>query len=128
MIVLRFVLLLLLGALVWPALAHAQAAPGGGGGLVPCDRCEIPQLADVAVNIFNWLIKIGGAATVLAMVIAGARYIVAVLQGADSSAISAAKESLGYAIMGTIILLTAYVIVNTIYRVIFGGTVSVPGL
>lgn len=103
---------------------------GGGGGLVPCGKdkpCELKELVQVAVNIFNFLIKVGGAATVLAVVISGIRYFVAVFEGASSQAIGAAKTSLGYAILGTIILLTSYVVVNTVFRVL-GGTGKLPGL
>lgn len=89
---------------------------GGGGrtGLVPCDRCTIEDLVRLGVNIFNWLLAIGGAAALLAVIVAGIRYLIAVLQGADSSAIQAAKQSLTYAITGLVVLLTAVVIVRTV--------------
>lgn len=96
--------------------AHRSAARAreGGGGLVPCDLCTIEDLVRLGVNIFNWLLAVGGAAALLAVIVAGIRYLIAVLQGADSSAIQAAKQSLTYAIIGLVVLLTAVVIVRTV--------------
>lgn len=97
---------------------------GGGGGaagpIVPCGvgagakPCTLQQLVTLGVNIFNWLLAIGGATALLAVIVAGIRYLTAVLQGADSSAIAGAKQSLTYAIVGLVVMLTAVVIVRTV--------------
>jgi hypothetical protein len=68
----------------------------------------------LGVNIFNWLLAIGGAAALLALIVAGTRYFIAVFQGADSSAIAGAKQSVVYAIIGLVVLLTAVVLVRTV--------------
>ncbi|TSC71938.1 MAG: hypothetical protein G01um101438_824 [Parcubacteria group bacterium Gr01-1014_38] len=99
---------------------EAKATGGAGGPLVPCvgaEPCTLEQLKELGRNIFNWLLAIGGAAALLALIVAGIRYLTAVLQGADSSAIAAAKQSIVYAIIGLVVLLMAYVIVNTILNI-----------
>lgn len=112
----------------WALLVPYASAIGPAGPLVP-ERCQTEPcplsegssfgpLAEVVANVFNWLVVVGGAASVFAVVIAGTRYIVAVLSGADSGAIQAAKQSLGLAVLGVFLLLLSYVIVRTIATIL----------
>jgi len=90
--------------------------------LVPCvgdQPCMLDELKQLGVNIFNFLLAVGGAAALLAIIVAGLKYITGVLQGADSAAIGEAKKNLTYAIMGLLVLLLAFVIVHTIVATIF---------
>lgn len=116
-----------------PPRVQSSGGTTSSENLVPSDcqknPCPLDRLKEVAENIFNFLIKVGGAAAVLAVVIAGIRYIVAAL-GGESGAIQAAKQSLLYAIIGTVVLLTAYVIVRTVFTA-FGVSSTgstIPGL
>jgi uncharacterized membrane protein len=117
-------------------LPGGSLQPGGGlprppgrvttydpNALVPCqdEPCTLENLKVVVANIFNFLIRVGGAAAVLAVVIAGIRYIVAAF-GGESGAIQAAKQSLRFAVAGTLLLLLSYVIVRTITKTILKNT------
>lgn len=96
-----------------------------GGRLIPQEcqdtPCPVTAIGTVGQRIQRWLVNIGGAVAVLAVIIAGVRYIVAVFQGADAGAIAEAKKSLVYAIVGVVVLLIAYVLILTIFRAL-GGT------
>lgn len=93
-------------------------------GLVPCGSelrpCQLDDLRRLFTNVFNYLMLIGGAAALLALIVAGMKYIIGVLQGADEGTIREAKQNLTYAIVGLFVLLLAYVIVRTIVVVILG--------
>lgn len=111
------------------ALKQERQAREQSQGLIPCtdEPCTLDQLIELAVRIFNWLLALGGIVALLAVIVAGIRYLVGVFSG-ESGAMAAAKENLTYAIIGLAVLLLAFVIVRTIYVGIFGGTISVPGL
>lgn len=98
-------------------------------GLIPCtnEPCRLDELIELAVRIFNWLLALGGIVALLAVIVAGTRYLIAVFS-ADSGTMASAKENLTYAIIGLAVLLLAFVIVRTIYVVIFEGKIPVPGL
>lgn len=90
---------------------------------MPCQDgpCQLQELMLLGANIFNWLLLIGGAAALLALIVAGTRYLTAVLQGADSRAIEEAKHSVTYALIGLVVLLAAVVIVRTIINTLGKG-------
>lgn len=106
--------------------AKQGGPPGGVGGvrppgfsIVPCgvgsaETCTVQDLKKLGVNIFNFLLAMGGAAALLALVVAGMKYITGVLQGADESSIKNAKQNLTYAVVGLLVLLMAFVIVRTV--------------
>ncbi len=95
---------------------------GSAGGLVQCGQgekpCTLQELFGLGARIFNWLLATGGAVALLAIIWAGLKYILAVFQGADSSAIAGAKQSILYALIGLVVLLGAFVIVRTILSVL----------
>ena len=59
-----------------------------------------------AVNILLYII---GAISVIMLIIGGIRYVVS---GGDSSAVTAAKNTILYAVIGIIVALLAYALVN----------------
>lgn len=104
--------------------AGGGAGGAGGGGatgsqrrtLVPCGvgdapPCTLQELVKLGVNIFNYLLALGGVVALLAVIVAGIRYILAVFQEGD---IDAAKAALRNAIIGLVVLLLAVVIVRTV--------------
>lgn len=114
--------LFLLLALCVPLLASAQEfipSPSDvivpdQGGLVPCGQekpCTIQELITLGVNIFNWLLAIGGAAALLALIVAGIKYFTAATQGGD---VQEAKASVRNAVIGLVVLLAAVVLVRTV--------------
>lgn len=90
-------------------LARHQAMEGGG--LVECDVCTIRDFIRLGVKIFNWLLAVGGVAALLAFIVAGVRYLLAVYQGGD---VQGAKQAVVHAIVGLVVLLLAVVIVRTV--------------
>ncbi|MDP3685908.1 MAG: hypothetical protein Q8R32_03705 [bacterium] len=110
-----------------PGAGKGPGSGGAGGPLVTCDLCTIQDLVGLGIKIFNWLLAIGGAAALLALIVGGTKYITAVF-GAEGRDVAGAKQSLLFAIIGLVVLLMAYAIVNTVYRVVFKGTIDVPGL
>lgn len=114
---------------VWVALLLMPTAVlAGPTPLVDCgtDPCTFEKLKETVNNIYDLLILIGGAAAVLGIIAAGFSYFLAVFQGADTGRIRQAKTMLGYAILGTIFLLTSYVIVRSVCLAL--GTTQCPGL
>lgn len=93
------------------------AAPAGGGstgGLVPCGQggpCQLEQIKELGRNIFNFLLGLGAVAAVAAIVVGGFRYMTA---HGDPGSLAEAKQIVTWAIIGLVILLLAFVIVNTI--------------
>ena len=63
----------------------------------------------IFTTIVNILLYIIGAVAVIMLIIGGIRYVTS---GGDSSAVTAAKNTILYAIIGIIIALLAYAIVN----------------
>lgn len=115
-------LLLVFVAFSLPGVVRSQ---GAAGPLVPeeCQKepCPLELLETVVANVFNWLVIVAGSAAVLAVVVAGTRYIVAVLRGADSGAIAEAKQALTFAIFGTVLLLVSYLLVRTVCLALVGS-------
>ena len=60
-------------------------------------------------SIINVLLYVLGAVAVIMIVIGGLRYV---LSGGDSSAVTAAKNTILYSVVGLIVAILAYAIVN----------------
>ena len=67
---------------------------------------SVPGLIKDILNILSFIV---GAASVIMLVIGGMRYI---LSGGDSSAISSAKNTIVYAIVGLVVAVFAQIIVQ----------------
>ncbi len=97
--------------------ALAQCEQGIQGGLDAGANCAKgdDQQADLfgPTGIFrlitNVLLFIIGAISVIMLIIGGIRYVVS---GGDSSAVTAAKNTILYAVIGIIVALLAYALVN----------------
>lgn len=73
-------------------------------------------------TITNVLLFILGAVSVIMIIIGGLRYVIS---GGDSSAVTAAKNTILYAIVGVIVAILAYAIVNfVIGSFVPGGATS----
>lgn len=117
----------LAAALASAALLHPSEVRAQQPGLVPeiCreEPCPVTGIAVVGQNIQLWLVITGGSVAVLAVIIAGVRYIGAAFAG-DSGAIGEAKKRLTFAIIGVVVLLLAYVLIVTIFRAL--GRTNLP--
>lgn len=115
---LRFSILTLLAVLgiattVVPAPAYAQSAvdqiregvrvSGGNQGN------NSVRLQDRIRPIVNVVLFVLGAVAVIMIIVGGFRYV---LSGGDSSAVTSAKNTILYAVVGLIVAILAYAIVN----------------
>ena len=115
-------LLMAVGLIGAPLLAapavHAAIDPqtqicsgtGGKGGANGCSgNSTKDDLGGIVKTIVNVLLYIIGAVAVIVIIIAGFRYVTS---GGDSSKIAAAKNTILYAVIGLIVAILAYAIVN----------------
>jgi hypothetical protein len=72
-------------------------------------------------NITNVLLFIVGALSVIMLIIGGLRYVVS---GGSSSAVTAAKNTVLYAIVGLVIAFLAYAVINFVINTLAPGAVS----
>lgn len=98
-----------------PALAQCTSdASGGLSGGANCAQ-GVDQQSDlfgssgVFTTITNVMLFIIGAISVIMLIIGGIRYVVS---GGDSSAVTNAKNTILYAVIGIIVSILAYAIVN----------------
>jgi len=127
---------LLLPMLLASPLASAQGAPpnaqpanptpieGDNGGFVPCgntpsDPCNISHLFRGFIVIVNYLVAMAGFVAVFAMVYSGFRMVMS--QGDDGGGLKDAKGRLAGAVIGLLIVMAAFVLINTL----FTGSLSV---
>ena len=89
------------------AISCAQGGAGASGqsGGVP--------LATFLKNIVNILLYLIGAIAVIVIIIGGLRYVTS---GGDSSQMTAAKNTILYAVIGVIVAILAYAIVNFVLQ------------
>ncbi|HRJ06793.1 MAG TPA: hypothetical protein PK096_01450 [Candidatus Saccharibacteria bacterium] len=70
-------------------------------------------------TITNVLLFVLGAISVIMIIIGGLRYVIS---GGNSTAVTAAKNTILYAIVGVIVALLAYAIINFVLDSFTGGT------
>ena len=80
-------------------------------GLVPCDGpdCNICDITTLMNNVITWLIGFGSIIAVIAIVHAGIKLVTS---GGNQSAVESAKSMAFNVVIGFIILLCAWLIVN----------------
>jgi hypothetical protein len=98
-------------------------------GLVPCTgdtqetTCTICDLIVGIKGIIDWFLKIVFATCILMLVVGGIMYIVS---AGNQNMVSHAKSAITYALIGIIIIFTAFLLITFIMRVISvkddGGT------
>ena len=90
----------------------SQAACSGGKGLdagASCGKTNNLELLSSIRVVTNTLLFIVGIAAVIVIVIGGLRYIVS---GGDPKGTAGAKDSILYAVVGLVVALLAFAIVN----------------
>lgn len=107
-----FIFLMVLTAL--PTLAWAQA-----GGLVPCSGpdCNTNDVVGFANNLISYLIQGLGIIAVIVMVYAGFKMVTS---AGDEGAWTKAKELFGNVIIGIILILASWLIVDTLLKGLTG--------
>jgi hypothetical protein len=91
------------------------------GSIVPSNTDSIDGLIQVAVNIYNCILCLVGAITLLFVVIGG---VVLILSGGSSERISTGRKIIVGAIIGLIVVLASVVIVNFAIKAL-GGTMTI---
>lgn len=112
----------LVAPVLHPVVANAVDCTVAGGSLQDGVKCaKGTDQADtlfgtggIFSTIVNVLLFIIGAVAVIMLIYGGIRYV---LSGGDASAVTAAKNTILYAIVGIIVAILAYAIVNfVVYR------------
>lgn len=80
-----------------------------GAGATTDDSAKGASLQDRLKDIVNIILFVLGAVAVIVIVIGGLRYV---LSAGDANAIKGAKDTILYAVVGLIVALLAYAIVN----------------
>ena len=93
-----------------PILADAASdAIKNGAGKACGDACGNNNLMLSLKNISNTLIFIAGALAVIILIVAGLRYIIS---NGDAKQVEGAKNTILYAVIGLIVAILAFAIVN----------------
>lgn len=80
-----------------------------GDGVTTAGGTNDQQLKPQIANVINVLLFIVGAVAVIMIVLGGLRYV---LSNGDSSQVTAAKNTVMYAVIGLVVALLGYAIVN----------------
>jgi hypothetical protein len=101
---------------VQPTDTYAQGAEGGLAGGAESARGDDQQenlFGDGGIfqTITNVMLFVIGAVSVIMLIIGGIRYVVS---GGDSSAVTSAKNTILYAVIGIVVAILAYALVNFI--------------
>jgi hypothetical protein len=99
---------LAVGTTVQAQTPKAEICKGINNGAT-CNQSGTNNLSGYIGNIVNILLFIIGAVAVIMIIIGGLRYV---LSGGDSSSIKSAKDTILYAVIGLIVAISAYAIVN----------------
>ena len=113
-------LILIIAIYLIPDLSTAQ----GPGGFVNCEGsgCSACNLVDMTNNIIKWLLGMIFLIFAALMVHAGFGLVTS---GGNPSALSAAKDKFKNALIGIVIVLSAWLIVNTIMvKLVSDGTTA----
>ena len=119
---LLFVASLSLGIFAAPvASANFSGGVQGGANSARGDdqTSELFGQTGIFRTITNVLLFILGAISVIMIIIGGLRYVVS---GGNATAVTAAKNTILYAIVGVIVALLAYAIINFVLSSFTGGT------
>ena len=107
---------------VTPSYAVDLTLQGGANSAKGADQAtDLFGASGIFTTITNVLLFILGAVSVIMIIIGGLRYVIS---GGDGSAVTAAKNTILYAIVGVIIAILAYAIVNFVIGsfTVGGGT------
>lgn len=116
--------------LLMPLTTIAQAPidtqSGGSGQFIPCSgtSCSACDLVKLANAIVTWLIAFVGILFAVLMVVAGFRLVTS---GGNQSALASAKSMLTNALIGFLLILGAWLLVDTLMRALLGDSGEITG-
>lgn len=107
--------------LLLPVLAYAQ------GPIIPCDgiHCTVKDLITMLVNIYNLIIGFAGSVALIFIIYGGVRMLYWSYMEEAPRELEDAKRTVSRAVTGFVIVLAAYLIVNTLLS--FFGITGGPG-
>lgn len=98
--------------------------PNIGEIIFPAGKSDITDLSSLIMAIINWLFGIAGALAVIAIIYSGIMYITAsgdiAKAGGNPTQAMKAKKNLTWAIIGIVVLLGTWFIVNQIGNILGG--------
>ncbi len=107
-------------ALIAPTTAAGDLSiQGGANSAKGSDQVtDLFGSAGIFSTITNTLLFILGAISVIMIIIGGLRYVIS---GGDSNAVSAAKNTILYAVVGIIVAILAYAVINFVINSFSAG-------
>jgi amino acid transporter len=95
----------------------------------PCDpstgiRCTETSIPQIFRTIINWALGIAFGVAVIFLIIGGFRYITA---GGNEESVEKGKSSVINALIGIVIIVLSYVIVNVVANLVTGNNSSLGG-
>lgn len=106
-----------------PTITHAQGRSdtspiGGSGGITNPLGSKDQTITDVLVKIVNWMLGLVAIVALIAIVISGGRMIFGFL---DEDQVKRAKTSILWAVIGLLVIILSYAIVNIVATEILGA-------
>ncbi|MDB5165230.1 MAG: hypothetical protein JWM00_120 [Candidatus Saccharibacteria bacterium] len=106
--------------LVAPSFAADLTIQGGANSAQGTDQTsDLFGSSGIFKTITNTLLFVLGAISVIMIIVGGLRYVVS---GGDSSAVNAAKNTILYAVVGVIVAILAYAIINFVISSFTNGS------
>lgn len=116
--------LLFLGVTLMPLASNGAVtcptnyAPSSAGVCIPSDTgLSSSTVADVLLTFMNWLLGLLGLFGIIAFVISGIQYLVS---AGDDDTISTAKRNMKYSIIGVMVALSGFVIIQAVNTLLQG--------
>lgn len=107
--------------LVFPFVSDAGLVPCGGAGQDMCQTCHFIELGN---NVLQWFIGVMASVCALVVAVAGFKMVTA---GGNTGAIESAKGMITNVIVGFVILLAAWLIVDTVIKIFISKDGEIPG-
>ncbi len=82
-------------------------------------RCNEGGLGEIFVTVINWALALGFILAVIFLIYGGFRYILA---GGNEESAKAGRQAIFNALIGVVIIVLSYVIVQIVYRFVSGGS------
>jgi hypothetical protein len=116
--------LLFLGVALLPLVSYGAVtcptnyAPSSAGVCIPSDTgLSSSTVADVLLTFMNWLLGLLGLFGIIAFVISGIQYLVS---AGDDDTISTAKRNMKYSIIGVMVALSGFIIIQAVNTLLQG--------
>jgi hypothetical protein len=121
-LVASFLLLIILGGAIQPVLAQSgniSVGSGGGGIKNPLEKSGSTTITHVLKGIINWMLGLVGFLALIALIIGGARMII---DFGNEDQVKKAKMTITWAIIGLMVVILSYAIINIVVSDILGGS------